>query len=374
MKLFESIVRDGPLKVVPAPEVVRVPLSCHRPEVQCGQDIARGIHIGGGRFAPISGTVTEVHPHYVCITTGNTPQPATRDLSDLSGKALHEALTALGAVLPDAPAHTLIINGVDPEPGITAFSHLLVEFNAVLTLGLEVAQKTYGPSRAILAVEEGASLRLGNCEEVHIKSGYPHGLDQLVAAAVTGEESPKGVVVLSAGTLFELARIMETGLPCSETVLTANGQDYVVTVGTPADTVLSEAGLTVQEGDTVVFGGHMRGEAAHSLHQGVDKNVSGLLVVKKGEYPDVTDAPCIGCGECIQVCPARIDPATLSGYAEFRMYDKCADNAIDACMECGMCGFFCISRRPLLQYIRLAKQHIVIAAHCELETGGEEVK
>jgi len=367
MKLFESIVREGPLKVLPAPQVVRVPMSCHRPEVQCGQDVARGVHIGGGRYAPISGTITEVHPYYICITAGKEVQPVPKDLSGLRGDALRQVLGELGAKLPQGPTDTLIINGVDPEPGVTAFTHMLTEFGSVLSLGLETARKIYNPAKCVLAVEQGRPNSLNGCDPVHIKEGYPNGLNPLVVAAVTGKEAPEDTVVLSVGTLFELGRIMETGLPCVDVVLTANERNFVVTVGTPADTVLSEAGLSVRDGDTLVLGGHMRGEAAHSPQQGVDKNTYGLFVIRKGEYPAVTDAPCIGCGECIQVCPARIDPSTISGYAEFRMYEKCADHDIDACMECGMCGFFCISRRPLLQYIRLAKQHLAFAAQCELE-------
>ncbi len=371
MKLFESIVREGPLTVIPEPENVRVPLSCHRPEIKCGQRIARGIHIGGGHYVPISGTVTEVHPTYVCIRADETSQPTPKELNRLSGEALQTALNEMGANIPLGSVQTLIVNGVEPDPGVTAFSHMLNEFSQIIQLGISTAQSLLAPSRTVLALENGAPQTIEGCESVFIESGYPNGLDPLVAKAVTGKENPDDAVVLSVGQLFEIGIIMDAGLPCDKTVVTCNDTDFVVTVGTSVGEVLKAANQTVNDGDAVVLGGLMRGQAAHSLLQGVSKDTYGLFIVPKGQYPPVEDSPCIGCGECISVCPARIDPATISGYAEFRMYEKCRMHGIDACMECGMCGFFCISRRPLLQYIRLAKQHLTQADVCDPIDKGE---
>jgi electron transport complex protein RnfC len=371
MKLFESIVRQGPLTTLPEPETVRIPLSCHRPDIKCGQKMARGIHIGGGYYAPISGTVTEVHPTYICIKAEAVDEPSPRDMGALSGNELRTALNDMGAGLPEGPAQTLIINGVEPEPGVTAFAHMLDELSRIVQLGLSTAQSVFSPNRTVLAVEAGASQSLEGCEKAAIENGYPNGIDPLVAKAITGMENPDNVAVLSVGRLFELGMIMDTGLPCDKTVVTCGETDFVTTVGTPVDLILTTAHQTVRHGDTVVLGGLMRGEAAHSLQQGISKDTYGLFVVPKGQYPPVEDSPCIGCGECIPVCPARIDPATISGYAEFRMYDKCREHDIDACMECGMCGFFCIARRPLLQYIRLAKQHLAQADTCKLNDQGE---
>ena len=50
----------------------------------------------------------------------------------------------------------------------------------------------------------------------------------------------------------------------------------------------------------------------------------------------------------------------LSRYAEFARYDKCVKEHIDACMECGLCGYVCLARRPVLQYIRLAKHKLAL--------------
>ena len=40
---------------------------------------------------------------------------------------------------------------------------------------------------------------------------------------------------------------------------------------------------------------------------------------------------------------------------EFELFDRTAELDIDDCFECGLCAAVCTARRPLLQYIRLAK-------------------
>ena len=41
------------------------------------------------------------------------------------------------------------------------------------------------------------------------------------------------------------------------------------------------------------------------------------------------------------------------------------------CLECGLCGYVCIARRPVLQYIRLAKRKL---AEMERDKGLVELK
>ena len=67
---------------------------------------------------------------------------------------------------------------------------------------------------------------------------------------------------------------------------------------------------------------------------------------------------CVACGSCSAICPARLRPDMLSRYAEFGLHDRCYDEYITSCLECGLCGYVCIARRPVLQYIRLAKEKL----------------
>ena len=70
---------------------------------------------------------------------------------------------------------------------------------------------------------------------------------------------------------------------------------------------------------------------------------------------------CINCGACVLICPARLSPSMLSRNAEFALHERCRDEHVDCCLECGLCGYVCIARRPVLQYIRLAKHKLAQA-------------
>ena len=106
----------------------------------------------------------------------------------------------------------------------------------------------------------------------------------------------------------------------------------------------------------------MRGEALPNLETPLPKDAFALTVVPAGAFPPVTDQACLNCGSCVAACPARIQPNMIARHAEFKNYGKTREYGIDYCFECGMCGFFCTTRRPLLQYIRLAKQELAAEA------------
>jgi electron transport complex protein RnfC len=101
----------------------------------------------------------------------------------------------------------------------------------------------------------------------------------------------------------------------------------------------------------------------------VDRRTSAVSLVRN-PAPVAVDAACVGCGECVRRCPARLDPAMITSHAEFGQYAKAEAEAVDACFECGLCGFFCIARRPMLQYIRLAKRELAKAK----AQSGEEIQ
>jgi electron transport complex protein RnfC len=67
-------------------------------------------------------------------------------------------------------------------------------------------------------------------------------------------------------------------------------------------------------------------------------------------------------------------PSLISRYVEFSQYDQCSAQRIDACMECGLCTYYCPARRPMMQLIRLGKHQIALkeaqVSACSLQ--GEE--
>lgn len=354
---------------ITAMEQAELTLTRHCPLVACGQTVKRGERLAtsstagiGDIHTPIAGTVTHVDPFRIRISAREGGEVDPTILSTLSGEALYHKLLEFGADLPPLAGvtETLIINGVDAEPGILIRKTLLTSPSESLECGLETVRALYTPRLLVLAVLKGSSHAMEDLPTIGISARYPAGLDPLVALAATGREAPADTVVIGLEKLYHVGRIMETGLPIMETPITVDGESRMVPLGTAVGSILEQAGTAPSDRDRIILGGTLRGRAAASATQGVDRDTSAVALVKS-PVPITMDTACVGCGECVRRCPARLDPAMITSFAEFGMFDKAEAEGVQACFECGLCGFFCLAHRPMLQYIRFAKNELALA-------------
>lgn len=364
----------GPLVKGSAPQRLRVPAHAHTPLFTEGDQVLAGTKIAtaklpgeGDLHAPLAGSIVEISDDAILIDVSGDERTDKEIPPSNGGESLKEWLRSQGinvGHLVQSP--TLIINAVPPEPGISIYDPLLRDYRKTIELGLETIQRVVMPAKMHLVVAKGNRANaFSNCTVLHVPPTYPNGLDQLVMKTVTGQEvllgaKPDGVVQLSVRDLYFIGRVMETGRPITETIMTIGGQNHLIKIGTPIGHLTQEAGTTVQPGDRVVLGGLMRGMAALNLQQGVDKLTTGLHLLRSGEGLKPTTNFCLGCGECERHCPARIQPGMISRCAEFKHFDRAENFHIHSCIECGICGYWCKAERPLLQYIRLAKYELAL--------------
>lgn len=110
----------------------------------------------------------------------------------------------------------------------------------------------------------------------------------------------------------------------------------------------------------------MTGSPLYSLDQPIKPEMDALMVQKGTEVPAYADTPCINCGECNRVCPARIQVNMLIRFLEARQYQEAADQYdLLSCLDCGLCTFVCVSRIPISQYIALGKHELALAHSAE---------
>ncbi len=325
----------------------------------------------GNLYCPVRGVVSEINERYIIIAA-TAPKPddpvvPTEDLSSLEGQALLDGLKNMGVDTRylSQNKELLIVNGLNPEPGITWAEPMLATHVRNLRSGLALLQRICRAKRVVIALPSGMNVAYEGLEVVHIAPEYPNSLDPLVIKAVTGKENPPDVGIVGIHTLWGLGRVVVTGMPLTETVVTLGSRthtgNYIIKNGTRVCDLIAHANVKVNPGDTVVVGGPLRGQSISLLARGLDKNTTGLFIVEADTIPPLDgDVQCCNCGACSLVCPARLSPEMLSRYAEFARYDKCVKEHIDACMECGLCGYVCLARRPVLQYIRLAKHKLAL--------------
>ena len=331
----------------------------------------------GDLFASIHGEISEITERSVFLAatapSKDAPEVEPVDLlgQGLEGDELALAVKKMGVNTRSLGRRckTLIINALNPDPGVTWAEPMLVSHVENLRTGMELHRRMARADNVILAVPKGSKV-------AYVEPEYPNSVDQLVIKAVTGEENPEGVGIVGLHNIWSLGRVGRLGRPLIETVVTIGSYEhsgnYIVRDGSTIGELLQFANIRLKDGDTVVRGGPLRGESLDRLDRSVTKGTYGIFVVEAGTIPPMEGhSPCVSCGACVLVCPARLKPSNLSRYAEFALHERCRAEHIESCLECGLCGYVCIARRPVLQYIRLAKRKL---AEMERDKGLVELK
>lgn len=325
----------------------------------------------GDLHAPIFGIITEISVRSIFIDALNEseldrstyvlPEPRYLLSENISGEELILTVKRMGVNTRSLGRHTttLIINGLNPEPGVTWAEAMLEDHCREIQAGLELHRRFHRAEKLLLAVPDGVQVSFDGVEIVHVKPEYPNSIDQLLIREVTGQENPQGFAVVGIHNVWSLGRVAVTGLPLMETVITigavGNQANYIVKNGSLVGELMAFAGVSLKNGDTILRGGPLRGESLDKLSRSITKGSYGFFVVPAGEVPPMEgNSSCVNCGACIRVCPTRIDPRMLSRYAEFARYEYSRKENFRLCVDCGLCGYVCIARRPVLQYIRLA--------------------
>lgn len=360
--------------------------------------------------APTSGTVTAIEkcPGPACVSVpsieitadgkdewGSPLEPITdwqnTDPAILKQRVVDAGIVGMGGagfpshvkLSPTKPVDTLILNGAECEPYLTADHRLMLEQTEDILLGAAILARILGLKTAILGVEENkpdaisklkafASIYNITVQELHVN--YPQGAEKQLIYALTGREVPIGGLPMDVGCVVQnvasAVAVMEAvikGQPSIERITTVTGEPLVnpgnwrFRIGTPISKAIELAGGVKYQPAKLLLGGPMMGMAQNSLDVTVMKNTSGILLIPVEQVSQYTSEPCIRCGRCVECCPMDILPATISQAVENERFDWAEQLNVTACIECGSCSYSCPSHRPLNQHFKRAKAEIIAA-------------
>ncbi|MGB4671333.1 MAG: 4Fe-4S dicluster domain-containing protein, partial [Bacteroidaceae bacterium] len=131
-----------------------------------------------------------------------------------------------------------------------------------------------------------------------------------------------------------------------------------VRLGTPVSQLIEAAGGLPEDTSKIVSGGPMMGRPLLGTDVPVVKGTSGILMIPESDAVRHTERTCIRCGKCITACPMGLEPYLLAVASEMEDWERAEENWIMSCIECGCCQSTCPSRRPLLDWVRLAKNRV----------------
>lgn len=174
-----------------------------------------------------------------------------------------------------------------------------------------------------------------------------------------------GIIVQNVYTAKTIHDAVTLGKPFYERVVTVSGRgiarpaNLLVPIGTHLSDIAAHLGGTMPDLAKVVVGGPMMGFAVSTLNIPVTKTTAGALFLTKDEIAAQDYGPCIRCGFCLDACPMGLEPNNIGIYVEAgRGAETEPFGLMDDCFECGSCAYVCPAKRPLVQFIRLARIQI----------------
>ena len=396
------------------PKTVVIPLLQHigapcNPLVEVGQRVLRGQKIGDGEglcvpvHASVSGTVVAIEPrphtsgrmiNAVVIENDMLDEvvpasiPHTDDeilhaireagLVGMGGAAFPGNVKALGAM---GNVDTLIANGCECEPYITADDSLLRTVPEKVLSGMSILSRILHPQQTVVAVEDNKKQAIEKIQALLpqfpgitlrvLPTRYPQGSEKQLIQSVTGREVPSGKLPVAVGcgvfnvsTFAAIHRAVVEGLPLTERIVTVSGeaiakpQNFIVRIGTPFHDLVEAAGGLNDKTERVISGGPMMGFAQSDLSVPVVKATNSILCLLKDENGAAENPVCLRCGKCIVACPMRLQPLYMYRYVNAGRVDQLQRLHLMDCMECGSCAFTCPGKLPLVERFRKGKQMV----------------
>ena len=289
--------------------------------------------------------------------------------------------TDLKLAVGDRLIDTLILNGAECEPYITADDCLMRERAGEIIAGLQIMARVLNPAQCLIGIEDNKpeaiqamteACRGSDIEVVTIPTRYPSGGEKQLIRILTGREVPHGglpadigVVCQNVGTAAAVYRAVRYGEPLVSRITTVTGEavtepgNFEVTIGTPVAHLLALAGAQEPRLQRLILGGPLMGFTLGDASVPVIKTSNCILAATAEELPPPSPAQaCIRCGLCAEACPMALLPQQLFWFARAQEWDKAEQHNLFDCIECGACAYVCPSSIPLVHYYRHAKGEI----------------
>jgi electron transport complex protein RnfC len=282
----------------------------------------------------------------------------------------------------EAPIETLVVAATESDLFSVSAQYVLRHRTGEVSRGIDVLREITNAPRVVLVVGRDTVQGIGhvNAEIRAVSTVYPAAAPGLMLREVLHRELPAGVSPAKAGiAVVPVEAVAALGRSFAEkrlalekvvTVVDKSGLRtlFEVSVGTPVADLLATANIQLENGDRLIAGGPMTGICLYTDDYPIRPDTHCLLVQDAAAVGRAGSDPCINCGECVRICPARVPVNMLVRFLEAGKYETAAEEYdLFSCVDCGLCTCVCPARIPIFQYIRLAKYELTLSRAAEAE-------
>ncbi|MCL2627669.1 MAG: electron transport complex subunit RsxC [Oscillospiraceae bacterium] len=404
------------LQKFPLPEKVVLPMSQHagmsaEPIVRVGDYVMVGQKIGeavgtlsSSVHASVSGVVSEIASYRhltaqhetVCVTIISDgkdklhksviPIPYWEDLDiyDIDAIIAEKGIVGMGGagfptpikLKAQKPIDTILLNGCESEPYITADHRIMLEYADDIINGLKIILKCTGAKQGIIVISDNKSDAIRHLEAktdeiddifvMALWSKYPQGAERMLIARALGRKLEPGqrpydvgTIVLNVSTARAIGDAFTRGMPLIERAVTVSGEkvrnkgNYMVRIGTSALKLLDYCG--VEDDAEIRLGGVMMGSLLDNFDVPVIKGTNAVIATSRS----ITwSSDCIKCGRCVNVCPMELLPLYYPHYEATDNFSAMAQMNVNHCIECACCDYICPSGIDITGAVRKGKKNL----------------
>lgn len=281
-----------------------------------------------------------------------------------------------------AELDSLIVNGVECEPYLTADHSLMLAHSAEIIAGIRIMMKALGISKSYIGIEANkpdaiALFRkeLKSCKNIKVvplKKKYPQGGEKQLIDAVLHRRVPNppaipanvGVVVENVATVYAIYQAVQKNCPLIDRVVTVTGNsvakpsNFISRLGISVNLLIENAGGIPEDTGKILHGGPMMGKPMRNLEIPMTKGTSGIVLLPETVSTRQPEQNCIRCAMCVEACPMGLEPYLLAQAAADSDWETAEKEGIMTCIECGCCQSTCPSFRPLLDWVRYSKNKV----------------
>lgn len=274
--------------------------------------------------------------------------------------------------------HTVVINGVECEPYITADYRMMENYMDDLMVGTSAMIKMANAKKAIITIKKNkgalikklqeAASAYENIEITTVPDVYPMGWERTLVYQLFKKRYDKlpnelGLIVNNTTTAICFAQALTEGKPTTHKMVTVSGDgiknpaNVYVRIGTQTSEIIEQLGGYTSDTISCIAGGPMMGKTIVNDQFVVTPYTNAITVLKTKPLMSMA---CLRCGKCNDTCPAGLLPVRINNAEESKNVDMIADLRADLCIECGLCTYVCPSRLDVTEGVRKAKRVLLL--------------